>query len=178
MDFAPDYSVDPYRYIQYVKYRKQYGNLEADYVIMKKALENGSSRSLSLVVDAPPNIVEGIEKDIDHFGEMIYGFSSKELEQIYSQMKLNGKTALICPGGNPIQIKMQSKITSDGKIECKYGLYSYNNEEKIRQIVFYVDDDYFAAGAPERKIVPLRRISLANHRFALELHRAIVKPCF
>ena len=38
--------------------------------------------------------------------------------------------------------------------------------------------DYFAAGAPERKIVPLRRISLANHRFALELHRAIVKPCF
>ena len=133
--------VDPYRYIQYVKYRKQYGNLEADYVIMKKALENGSSRSLSLVVDAPPNIVEGIEKDIDHFGEMIYGFSSKELEQIYSQMKLNGKTALICPGGNPIQIKMQSKITSDGKIECKYGLYSYNNEEKIRQIVFYVDDD-------------------------------------
>lgn len=42
----------------------------------------------------------------------------------------------------------------------------------------FVLGDYFAAGAPERKIVPLRRISLANHRFAFELHRAIVKPCF
>ena len=39
-------------------------------------------------------------------------------------------------------------------------------------------NDYFAVGAPERNIVPLRRISLANPRFAFELHHVIVKPCF